>query len=429
MRFNSNEMDGLWEQSVWKNQANWVRQVHTYNPKISEADARAYFNKRRQKDIKMPTPANLKEKYKPIFSKQGGAYQFDIWDQKPLKKRVKIRGKWKTVKEYRPYFLIVINVNTKKAYQYYMPTKSADDVLKALQSFWSKVHDCKVMVSDQDSAFLDQSVVNAFVEHGVKLSTTTDNDHHSLGIINRLMRTLRDLRGGDAFFTQSDMERQVRFYNNNIHSATGEAPNEMTKTKERKFIKHKTEEADAAKGYDFEIGSFVRFLKPREKIGKVRSNYTVESYKIIQKNGRSFVIQAKDGSTDTVPGWQLAQVFHKDLERYPQGDTLKHNKRGFIETVEGYVEGPKKKKKKGSTQEPERTYNYVVRFEGEKRSKTVSEAKMREGAPTDLSLEEKRYWVQKCPNFPEGVPERILKMVPKIRQNKSGKPPPLLKFD
>jgi integrase len=60
------------------------------------------------------------------------------------------------------------------------------------------------------------------------------------------------------------------------------------------------------------------FLKPREKIGKVRSNYTVESYKIIQKNGRSFVIQAKDGTTDTVPGWQLAIVLHKDLKRYPQ---------------------------------------------------------------------------------------------------------------
>jgi hypothetical protein len=73
--------------------------------------------------------------------------------------------------------------------------------------------------------------------------------------------------------------------------------------------------------------------------------------------------------------------------------------------------------------------SYQVKFEGEKYYRHTREAHLREGAPTELSVEEKRYWTQKCPNFPKGVPERILKMVPKIQQNESDKPPPLLKFD
>jgi hypothetical protein len=43
---------------------------------------------------------------------------------------------------------------------------------------------------------------------------------------------------------------------------------------------------------------------------------------------------------------------------------------------------------------------------------------MREGAPTQLSLEEKRYWVQNHPDFKD-IPERILRLVPKIGTSKS----------
>jgi hypothetical protein len=291
----------------------------------------------------MPNAKSLKEKYLPIYSKQGGAYQFDIWDQK---------GKG------QPYFLIIINVNTKKAYQYSFQSKTAANVLKALEKFWSAVPECKTMVSDQDSAFLAQKVVDAFIERGIKLSTTTDNDHHSLGIINRLMRTLRDMRGGDHYFTTADMARQIAFYNGNKHTATRQAPDDMNESKERAFIEKKTVQASKAKGYDFTVGNFVRFMKPKPKIGKVRSNYTVESYKIIQRNGRSFVIQAKDGSTDTVPGFQLAIVLHKDLKRYPQGETLKNNKRGVIDKIESYDT------KRGT---------YQVKYEGEKWHQNVRE--------------------------------------------------------
>jgi hypothetical protein len=127
------------------------------------------------------------------------------------------------------------------------------------------------------------------------------------------------------------------------------------------------------------------------------------------------VIQAKDGSTDTVPGFQLAIVLHKDLHKYPQGKTLKNNKRGVIEEIEDYREVKKRKTKKKEEEEP--VAKYLVKFEGQKRKELVTEARMREGAPTQLSLEEKRYWVQKHPDFKD-IPERILRMVPKLSSSK-----------
>jgi hypothetical protein len=279
-------------------------------------------------------------------------------------------------------------------------------VLEALKKFWKQVPDCRAMVSDQDASFLAEKVVDEFVKRKIKLTTTTDNDHHSLGIINRLMRTLRDLKGSrEQYFTEEDMRRQVDFYNDNIHSATKEAPNDITKSEERAFIEKKTSQSSQARGYDFQVGDYVRFLKPLPKLGKIRENYTKDTYKIIQRNGRSFVIQAKDGSTDTVPGFQLAPVLHKDLHKYPQGSTLKGNKRGAIQKVESYSET---KKKTG----------YMVKFEGQKKKEFVTERTMREGAPTELSLEEKRYWF----NHRSQMPERILKMVPKLTRKEKSEP-------
>jgi hypothetical protein len=110
----------------------------------------------------------------------------------------------------------------------------------------------------------------------------------------------------------------------------------------------------------------------------------------------------------------LAIVLKKNLDRYPQGDTLKDNKRGVIEEIHSY---------------DEKSGQYQVKYEGGKYHRNTREVNLREGAPTELSLEKKRYWIQKCPNFPKGVPERILKMVPKIQQKPSDKPPPLLTFD
>jgi hypothetical protein len=386
-------MDELWTNAHWVNKANWVSHVKRSlgkRSKLTDKQIKDYFTEHVQHDpIRPPTKQN-RPYYAPIYSKQGGAYQFDIWDQ---------NAHFGESAGVLPYFLIALNINTKKAYQYGMNSA----VRSALNKFWSDAPDCKTMVSDQDSAFLANDTVGTFKQKGIKLTTTIDSDHHTLGPINRLMRTLRDQRGQErGAFTKKDMERQVDIYNNNRHSAIRTAPNEMTPEKEREFIARAEKKQTKVKDYTFKVGDTVRHLLPKStnKTDK-RNNWSMETYKIIQRNGRSFIIQAKNGSTDTVPGFELRP--EKDVKRYPHGDVIKNDKRAPIETVKDYYK-------------PERSkvYHYKVRFEGMDKDDEITEREMRESRPTQLSLEEKRYWVKKAPDYPKGIPQRIKNMVPKI---------------
>jgi hypothetical protein len=68
-----------------------------------------------------------------------------------------------------------------------------------------------------------------------------------------------------------------------------------------------------------------------------------------------------------------------------------------------------------------------VKFEGDATVQKVNRNNMREGAPTRLSLEEKKYWVGTNPELDE-VPESVLNVVPKIPKSKQFKIPPSQKL-
>jgi hypothetical protein len=372
-------LEAVWNRAKWRTYTRFKLSALRHGIKDEKAIRRFYLT-RVQHDKQ-----GIKPVYVPIFARQGGAYQFDTWDQRGVES----------------YYLIVINVNTRKAYQYPMEKKNATCVHESLIKFWKEAPDCKTMVSDQDSAYLSKTILDAFKAKNIKLSTTTDNDHHALGIINRLMRTIRDIAGGDEVLIKPErMEVLIGEYNASIHSATGFAPDSMTAEDEQKYIAEKTQLKDMIPRPGFGIGSFVRILLPKPKIGKVRSNYSMVSYKVIQEKGRSYIVEAKDGSVDTIPAFQLLKC---DVKKYPQAETLKDDKRAVIERIISYSE---------------KTDSYMVKFENEAKLQKRSATVLREGNPTLLSREEKIFWIRKCPNFPEGVPAKILQMIPKIVQKK-----------
>jgi hypothetical protein len=113
-------------------------------------------------------------KFLPIFSKYPDAYQFDTFF---VKKRA---------------YLAFININTRKAYIYEMEDKSTAQVVKALKKFLSVVKNVKILQSDQDSAYLSKEFLDIIRDKHIGYTTTTDNDHHLLGIVNRFIRTVRD---------------------------------------------------------------------------------------------------------------------------------------------------------------------------------------------------------------------------------------------
>ena len=76
-----------------------------------------------------------------------------------------------------------------------MRTKGTDDVINAMTKFFTDVKDVKVLRSDQDAAYLSNKTLDFLREKGVRYLTTEDENHNVLGIINRFMRTIRDLAG------------------------------------------------------------------------------------------------------------------------------------------------------------------------------------------------------------------------------------------
>ena len=127
-----------------------------------------------------------------------------------------------------------------------MHGKSSKEVLNALQQFIKDVPNVYSLTSDQDAAYLTNDVLDFINSQNIRYRTTEDNNHNVLGIINRFMRTIRDLIGEN---------RYIDAYNNSPHrSLDNKAPNDITDQDEQNYIQTKS----INNPYDFKHGDKVR---------------------------------------------------------------------------------------------------------------------------------------------------------------------------
>ena len=137
-------------------------------------------------------------------------------------------------------YLMLININTRKAYCYPMKGKGAKEVAKALNKFFEEEPDVYSITSDQDAAYLSNDVLQLMKSNDIIYNTTEDNNHNVLGIINRFMRTIRDMAdqdqthsknvvGENRYINEQEMDNLIDSYNNSPHrSLDYKIPNEMT---------------------------------------------------------------------------------------------------------------------------------------------------------------------------------------------------------
>jgi hypothetical protein len=320
----------------------------------------------------------------PIYSKVTGGWQMDIWDQ------------------VGNYFLMFLNINTKKAYAEPMNNKNTEAVSKALKDWFSKVSDVKTITTDQEPAFLTEEVTRIFQSHSVQHFTTTDNDHHILGPINRLMRTLRD-EHKHLFNTGGQVERiqmptLIAEYNKSIHATTGFHPDTMTAKQELQFIQKMNATTALITEKKFNKGDYVVIRLHPSPFEKVRSRWSDVAYTIDGKEGRSYWIRALDGSVDKVP----ANDIMKAQQGVTPAPTIKDNKREEVTKIISY---------------DAKTDKYtILRDTGKK--ETITARTLREGNPTTLTFMEKKYWAATGLK-PDQLPAKILAMVPKIALGKS----------
>lgn len=328
---------------------------------FTNEEAREYLKNKVVHDQHIPPP-----KFMHIYSKIPHAFQMDTF-----------------FINRSTSFLMFINVNTRKAYAYEMSGKGANEVLKSLNEFIKDEPKCKVITSDEDAAYLSKTVLDFMENHEIIYTTTNDNDHNKLGIINRFMRTIRDMSANDPNTNILDL---VESYNEMPHrSLNYKSPNDITEEDELEYI---TKMKNQVNPYNFKSGDIVRLILDKSPLTKHRTNLSKGAYIVDSTNGNQFVIRSSDGSVDTVPGYKLV----KSAKNVPLTTTIKDGKRGIIKEIKSY----NKKNDKYTIE-----YEYPAGMIDNIKSKY-----MREGHPTKLSTMERQYWFTQ-----NNIPDKIRQFI------------------
>ena len=291
--------------------------------------------------------------------------------------------------EYEPrYWHVFVGVNTRYLDVHALNGKSNEDVQRSLTWFINKYKPEK-LTSDQEPAFTSKATCELCSRLGVKIFVITDKQHSSLGVIDRVIRTLRDMNTPKHpheqshhpqfnHFSEAKMRRLVTQYNNHYNSTLKCTPKEMHEDREReiKFIYRNQKYRHVQRGIkDFHLpmDSYVRYRIEKDPLVKHRYRYSPESYKVVGKERAMYVLQAADGSTLLMPRWKLIKA---DPTIYPLKSTI-GNTTGTIERIVSYDDA---------------NDSYRVVFEGSPEEYTVTAAQIRHRTPQVMTKMEKDYF-------------------------------------
>ena len=282
---------------------------------------------------------NIKQKERqammfPIYSRSSGCYQMDTFEQSDTlkelhrelkantrnqsnKKLIEFQKRVKT--DYPPYFLILIHVNTKKAYYVPMIHKDAATVKAAFEKYvLPNVPNIRQIVSDEDTAYTGNEMQALFKANNIKHITTRDYGKHILGTINRFMRTIRDMNGANRNISITRMHQLIERYNDQIHRTTKHKPNEMNEHDEKQFIMDQYQKEQAIKAATLiPSNQPIRIALDKKLFEKRRLNFTQQGFEIERMDGKRYVIKDKDGQEVRVPRWKIKVGGEIELKEEP----------------------------------------------------------------------------------------------------------------
>jgi hypothetical protein len=293
---------------------------------------------------------NKRNYFIPIFSSHPGAYQIDLLEQSRARDQAK----------YPAFFFIAININTRYAYAFPQDDKTQDSILANIKKLCAS-DKIVSLVSDEEAGVVSQKVIDFLNDKKISLKTITEQRHTPLAIIDNLIRQLRDMNTptvhGKATsenpkyrdFTTRRMDKLINIHNNSVSSATNSTPTEMkndSKLEKSYIIRKLYERERRMKISDAELpeGTKVRYILDKDPLTKRRYKVSPEYYQVSGKDGKSFIIMAKDGTTKTVSRWKLFPV--KDSTKIKFGASFGNN-RGELDSIISYND---------------RTKEYKVRF-------------------------------------------------------------------
>lgn len=308
---------------------------------------------KRVMDSRVHDPMNVQKRQRKymnkLFSNHINNWQMDLL----------INGKNSTP----PYWYIFINVNNKFARAYKLNSKTERDIKRALKLFYIDEPHVSTLTCDQEGAFCSDSVVDYLTKKKTTLRTIADKQHTSLAVIDRFIRTLRDMnilsdkntKGRYStdpkyqMFTEKRMKKLIDSYNKTYHSEIRMTPEKMhgDVNLETQYIVKclcKQTEIEATQGYALKENEYVRLLLDKKTFKKRRFRVSREYYKVAGKEGKLFIIMAADGSTHLFPRWKIVSIGMKKPTNMKMAETFDGPSEGELDRIIDYNEQTKKYK-------------------------------------------------------------------------------------
>jgi hypothetical protein len=260
--------------------------------------------------------------------------------------------------------------------------------LKALNYIFNQLT-LKSLESDEEKSFKSSEVLKYLSKHKVDYYVITKQQHQSLGIIDRFIRTMRDYLKKNEPADNNKVKGFVNNYNNTNHKETGVLPNENQNNKELEvdYIIDKLKEqanVENQSGYKLEIGDKVRLIESKHTMKKTRYNVTSFFFIISGINSKSITISATDESLKTVTRSRVIPVKSNEINILKQAKTISGTSRGSIVEILNY--NPKKN-------------TYKVKFEVEGSNDYIDVISVKElpaNKPLETSQLELEYFEKKA---------------------------------
>ena len=310
--------------------------VHEHFPDATEDQVRGILDSF-VKDIPKKN-LNQKKYYNTIVSDHPHAWMMDILENTgqtdDYNNKDTVEAKERT-KVSPPYWLILLNVNTRYALAFPLDSKDKLAVKTALIVFLQNFK-CKSITSDKESSFVSNEVVGLLTQRGISQYIVPDQNHTTLALIDSFIRHLRDRNTTNEKskyqshhskyrnFSWKRMKQLIDVYNKTVHTTTGLKPIDMERDikLERQWIAYNIIARSKKGDHTIPNGNYVRVILSKSAFKKRRYRVSHECYKITGRDGKNYIVSAADNTSKVLPRHRLIDLGDTLPAKHKLADTI-----------------------------------------------------------------------------------------------------------
>ena len=273
------------------NKTTFIKNVRERHPEIKTKDIQQYLKNQEVNQIN----ASVNKTYQYKITAPPRTFQIDIfW--------------WKKSSTLIP-ILLLVDILSRKAWAYVLTKskkeKRAEVSVKTIQEFKNEVGLIKGLEGDNE--FSSAAIKKFCNDNDIRLDTSVAKEEHisngnKLGIIDRLVRTLReliekyfDITGHRTDNIKDVMKTIIDTYNNSSHrTLNNKSPNQVFKDNDDQMARHLNDSLhnqQIYKSVPFDDGDKVRILEQKEKFDKGKQKFSKSIYTIDKKEGYKLIIK------------------------------------------------------------------------------------------------------------------------------------------